>query len=185
MDILRGVHGATNTPKLMRDPVTIERCGKLHPKVRQEAIDAITKAEEGFPPQVRIRVVQGLRTIAEQDALYAQGRNGDKRQKVTNAKGGSSYHNYGLAIDFALLYDKDGDGKFEELSWDTAKDFDRDGIIDWQEVVKVFENLGWQWGGKFRTFKDYPHIEKSFGFKPSELLAKVKSGQVKDGYVII
>lgn len=168
----------------MRDPISLERCAKLHPKVRQEAIDAITKAESNFPPQVRVRVVQALRTIAEQNALYAKGRT-IPGQKVTNAKGGSSYHNYGLAIDFALLYDKNGDGTFEELSWDTARDFDRDGIIDWQEVVKVFESLGWQWGGRFRTFKDLPHIEKSFGFKPSQLLAKVNSGQVVEGYVVV
>lgn len=157
----------------MRDAISLERCNKLHPAVAQEAIDAITAAEAGFPATIRIRVVQGLRTIAEQDALYAQGRNGDTRQKVTNAKGGSSYHNYGLAIDFALLYDKDGDGKFEELSWNAAKDFDKDGTIDWQEVVQQFKNRGWIWGGSFRTFKDLPHVQKTFGYKPSQLLAKV------------
>jgi hypothetical protein len=46
--------------------------------------------------------VQGVRTFAEQDALYAQGRT-RKGLRVTNAKGGQSYHNYGLAADCALL----------------------------------------------------------------------------------
>ena len=165
----------------MRDKITIDRVAKLHPKVRDEAKNAIDAAEAGFPPNMAIRVVQGLRTIAEQNALYAKGRT-TPGPKVTNAKGGSSYHNYGLAIDFAILYDKNGDGTFEELSWDTVKDFDKDGKTDWNEVVMQFEALGWAWGGKFRTFKDYPHCEKSFGFKPSQLLKmKVDS----EGYVII
>jgi len=167
---------------ILRDTVTLERCQKLHPLVRQEVIDTIAAVEKGFPVNMKIRVVQGLRTIAEQNALYAQGRT-QPGQKVTNAKGGSSFHNYGLAIDFAIMYDKDGDGKFEELSWDTAKDFDKDGIIDWQEMVTAFEAAGWQWGGKFRTFKDLPHIEKSFGFKPSQLLARVQAGKSTAGYV--
>lgn len=165
----------------MRDKITIDRVDKLHPKVRDEAKKAIDAAEAGFPANMAIRVVQGLRTIAEQNALYAKGRT-TPGPKVTNAKGGSSYHNYGLAIDFAILYDKNGDGKFEELSWDTVKDFDKDGKTDWGEVVAKFEALGWAWGGKFRTFKDYPHCEKSFGFKPSQLLKMKVDGE---GYVII
>ena len=44
-------------------------------------------------------VVSGLRTAAEQNALYAQGRNGVPGNIVTNAKAGHSMHNYGLAVD--------------------------------------------------------------------------------------
>src|SRR5215471_18388685 len=47
---------------------------------------------------IEILVVQGLRTWAEQDALYAQGRTASG-QIVTNARGGQSYHNFGLAVD--------------------------------------------------------------------------------------
>ena len=165
----------------MRDKVTVDRVAKLHPKVRDEAKKAIDAAEAGFPSNMAIRVVQGLRTIAEQNALYAKGRT-TPGPKVTNAKGGSSYHNYGLATDFAIIYDKDGDAKFEDLSRDTVKDFDKDGKTDWGEVVAQFEALGWAWGGKFRTFKDYPHCEKSFGFKPSQLLKMKVDGE---GYVIL
>ena len=85
----------------MRDTISLERCQKLHPLVSQEAIDCIEAAEATFPGNIKIRVVQGLRTIEEQNALYNQ------RPRVTKAKGGQSYHNYGLAIDFCLLYDKD------------------------------------------------------------------------------
>jgi peptidoglycan LD-endopeptidase CwlK len=166
----------------MRDTLSLNRCLLLHPKIRDEVIELITKVETGFPANIKVRVVQGLRTIAEQTALYAKGRTAPG-PKVTNAMGGSSYHNYGLAIDFALMYDKDGNGEFEELSWNTVKDGDLDGLVDWQEMVKAFEAAGYSWGGKFRTFKDYPHIEKTFGYKPSQLLARVNSGQVTNGYV--
>lgn len=47
---------------------------------------------------IKLRVAQATRTIAQQNALYAQGRTAPGRI-VTNAKGGESYHNYGLAID--------------------------------------------------------------------------------------
>ena len=166
----------------MRDSISFERCQKLHPKIRQEAIDIIEAAEANFPPTVKIRVAQGLRTIEEQNELYAIGRT-KAGKKVTNAKGGSSFHNYGLSIDFCLCYDKDGNGVFDEISWDTAKDFDKDGTIDWQEVVKAFEDKGWEWGGKWRTFKDYPHVQKTFNYTPSQLLSKLNNGEIENGYV--
>jgi peptidoglycan L-alanyl-D-glutamate endopeptidase CwlK len=155
----------------MRDSISLDRCNLLHPKIREEAILAIENAEAKFPANIKIRVVQGLRTIAEQDALFNQ------RPKVTKAKGGQSFHNYGLAIDFALMYDKDNNGTFEELSWDSAKDLDKDGVADWNEVVNQFEILGWDWGGKWRTFKDLPHLQKTFGYTWQKLFAK---HQVKD-----
>lgn len=154
----------------MRDNISIERVKLIHPLLRTEAINAITKAESGFPSNMCVRVVQGFRSFAEQDALFK------KRPKVTNARGGQSYHNYGLALDFAILHDVNGDGKFEELSWDIVKDFDKDGVFDWNEVVVAFEAYGWSWGGKWRTFKDYPHVEKTFGLNYKSLLAKYNSG---------
>lgn len=121
----------------MRDKISFDRAQLLHPAVRQEVIDCIEKAETGL--SCNVRIVQGLRTIEQQDAIYAQGRT-KPGQIVTKAKGGHSYHNYGLAIDFALIYN----GK--ELSWDTAKDGDKDGVKDWMEVIEVFKNKGWKWG---------------------------------------
>lgn len=148
----------------MRDKISIDRVARLHPKIRDEVKDLIEKAEAGFPPNIAIRIVQGLRTFPEQDALYNQ------KPKVTNAKAGQSYHNYGLAIDFALLIDTNNDGKYDVLSWDTLKDNDKDGLPDWKEVVKVFETAGYEWGGAWSSFKDAPHLEKRFGLHWRELL---------------
>lgn len=154
----------------MKDAATLERCQKLHPAIRQEAIDTLEMIETLFPPTVRVRVVQGLRTIEEQNDLYAQGRT-KPGKIITKARGGKSFHNYGLAIDFAILYDKDNNGTFEELSWDIQKDFDIDGKKDWDEVIAAFEAVGWQSGGKWRTFKDYPHLQKTFGYSAAQLFS--------------
>jgi peptidoglycan L-alanyl-D-glutamate endopeptidase CwlK len=154
----------------MRDSISIQRALLLHPKIRAEVMALINQAELKLP-KTAIRIVQGLRTFEEQNALYAKGRT-TPGPRVSNAKGGQSYHNYGLAIDFALLYDKDGNGTYESLSWDTLKDFDLDGESDWHEVVEIFEEAGYTWGGRFTSIKDNPHLEKNFGFNWRKLLEK-------------
>jgi peptidoglycan L-alanyl-D-glutamate endopeptidase CwlK len=120
--------------------------------------------DRGIP----IVITQGLRTIAEQDALYAQGRTA-KGNIVTNAKGGTSYHNYGLAIDFAILLP---DGK--SVSWDTARDGNGDKVSDWLEVAQEAKSLGFSWGGDWTSFKDYSHFEMNFGLSTTQL----RSGRV-------
>ena len=145
----------------------------LHPLIRFEVKQLIEKAETKIP--AAIRIVQGLRTIEEQNELYAKGRT-KPGNRVTNAKGGASFHNYGLAIDFALLYDKDVNGTFESLSWDILKDFDVDGESDWMEVVDIFEDAGYTWGGRFNSIKDNPHLEKHFNHTWKQLLEKYNGG---------
>lgn len=157
----------------MRDKISIDRVAKLHPKIRDEVKSLIEKAEEQLPGNIAIRIVQGLRTFAEQDALYAQGRT-KPGKKVTNAKAGSSFHQYGLSFDFCFILDKDGNGSFETISWDTLKDMDKDRMPDWKEVVKVFEDAGYEWGGRWATIVDAPHIQKTFGYTWKQLLAKYK-----------
>lgn len=160
----------------MRDKYSPERVAQLHPKVRAEAVALIDKIEAGLPKHLAIRIVEHFRSIDYQNELYAKGRT-KPGSIVTNAKGGSSYHNYGLAIDFAILVDKDGNGTYDELSWDIKKDNDKDGVADWLEAVKIFEAAGWEWGGKWSSIKDYPHVQKTFGKSVQQLLALYNSGQ--------
>lgn len=155
----------------MRDKISIHRVALLHPKIRDEVKELIEKAEAGLPAFIAIRIVQGLRTFEEQDALYQQGRT-KPGKKVTNAKAGSSFHQYGLAIDFCFVIDKDGNGSYETISWDTLKDYDKDGMPEWKEVVKVFEDAGYEWGGRWATIVDAPHIQKTFGHTWEELLRR-------------
>lgn len=160
--------------RIMRDKVSIPRVQELHPLIRQEAADIIDFLETFLSDKVAVRVVEGLRSIEGQNKLYEKGRN-LPGPIVTNARGGRSYHNYGLAIDYAILIDKEGDGNFDELSWDIRKDNDRDGIADWLEVARAFEHAGWEWGGKWSSLKDYPHVQKTFGYSWKQLLRKYEN----------
>lgn len=157
------------------DQITLQRIQKAHPLIREELLSLYKECNNKLLGKgVRLRFAYVLRTFKEQDSLYAVGRT-QKGKKVTNAKGGQSIHNYGLAFDIVLLYDLDGNGTFETASWDMIKDGDKDGKADWMEVVDFFKSKGWTWGGDWKSFKDYPHFQKDFGYNWSALLLKVKN----------
>jgi peptidoglycan L-alanyl-D-glutamate endopeptidase CwlK len=141
------------------DIPTQQRIALLHPKLRDEVTTLVNQANALLTTHSHMRIVQGLRTFAEQDALFAQ------RPKVTQARGGQSLHNYGVAIDFALIIDD------KVVSWDLKKDWDGDKIADWMEVVGVFRRAGWEWGGTWK-FTDNPHFQKTFGHTWQQLLVK-------------
>jgi len=149
---------------------SIERLNKLHPKIREKALAAYAEAVRVTPKGVHPFITQTMRTFAESDALYAQGRT-KPGQIVTKAAAGQSYHNYGLALDFVNQID----GKEK---W----------VVDanWMKVVKVFQKHGFKWGGEFKTMPDAPHFEMTLGYNWKELLALHKAGKVdKNGYVLI
>ena len=152
------------------DKATLDRIAKLHPMVREEMSTIINECNKVLTGRSQVRVAQGLRTFAEQDALYNQ------KPKVTNAKGGQSIHNYGFAIDIVLIID----GKI--ASWDIKKDWDADGIADWDECVKIFAKHGWSWGGSWASFKDFPHFDK-IGF--NNWRALINKPKDANGYVIL
>ena len=94
---------------------------------------------------VDVRIISGTRTYAEQDALFRKGRFGNTEKRVTNAKGGQSNHNFGLAWDIGLF--ENGkyittDKKYKDLA---------------PLVLGVLANL--EWGGDWITFKDVPHYQ--------------------------
>lgn len=150
------------------DNVTQKRIQLLHPKLRNEITFLINQANAQLITHSEVRIVEALRTFDEQNALYAQGRT-KPGKKVTQAKGGQSFHNYGVAFDFALLIDD------KEISWDIKKDWDGDKIADWMELVNVFRRAGWEWGGTWK-FQDNPHLQKTFGLGWKDMLQKYNSG---------
>jgi peptidoglycan LD-endopeptidase CwlK len=89
-------------------------------------------------------VTQGLRTYAQQDALYQQGRT-TPGAVVTNAKAGESMHNFGLAVDVAP---SDGAGG---IDWN-GKD------AKWSEILQKAPVVGLAEGAQWRTFPDEPHL---------------------------
>ena len=151
------------------DKVSQDRIDQLHPSIRLDVSNLIEKINtKVLTGRAKVRIAQGLRTFAEQDALYAQGRT-KPGKKVTNAKGGQSIHNYGLAVDIVLILD----GK--TASWDEKSDFDKDQQSDWTEVVTEFKRAGFSWGGDWRTFKDMPHFEKTSGLSLKQIQDKYKN----------
>lgn len=152
------------------DQITQERIKTAHPRIKDELGALYIIANNKLGKYVRLRFSHVYRSPKEQDILFA------KKPKVTNAKGWESIHNYGLAFDIVLLIDKDKNGTFETATWDTLKDFDVDGIDDWMEVVKVFKDAGWEWGGDWKKFPDAPHFQKTFGFNWKVLKQRVDKG---------
>lgn len=160
----------------MIDKVSKERIELLHPYIRQRVTDALSYVNTKVldSKKAYVRIAQGLRTFPEQDGLFAQGRT-KPGKIVTNARGGDSYHNYGLAVDIVLIIN----GK--EASWDIAKDYNGDGIADWMQVVDVFEKKGFYWGGNFKSIKDYPHFEWNISGTIRELKTKYNGKQFIPG----
>ena len=156
----------------MIDQKTLDRIKLMHPNLVDEVTDIYTnQIAPALTGDVFCRFAYTIRTFDEQDALYAQGRtklfdaNGNRFGIVTNAKAGQSIHQYGLALDVVLI-------NGSSASWDTVTDFDGDGLSDWTEIVNIFKNAGWTWGGDFHSIKDTPHFEKAFGYTWEQLLEK-------------
>ncbi|SDL03715.1 peptidoglycan L-alanyl-D-glutamate endopeptidase CwlK [Paenibacillus sp. ov031] len=131
----------------------------LHPVVAESEKLLVRKAARRG---IEIVITHDFRSINEQDALYNQGRS-LSGNIVTNAKGGESYHNYGLAIDFALRT-PEGD-----VVWDMERDDNGNGKPDWLEVVELAKELGFTWGGDWDNFPDYPHLQMDFGLSINDL----------------
>jgi peptidoglycan L-alanyl-D-glutamate endopeptidase CwlK len=158
------------------DQVTLNRINTSHPKLRRELFQIYNEICSVLEPKSGCRFSHVLRTKAEQDELYAQGRT-KPGKIVTWAKGLASYHNYGLAVDIVLLLDINGDG-IKEVSWDTVKDFDGDHVSDWREIVNIFIKYGWTWGGNWNSPKtDNPHFQKTFGKSIKDLQDIIKYDQ--------
>ncbi|MFC4601032.1 M15 family metallopeptidase [Cohnella hongkongensis] len=131
----------------------------LHPVVAEKRDELVAKSRA---IGIDVVITGDYRSSEEQDALYRQGRT-EEGQIVTQVKGGGSYHNYGLAIDFALRI-PGGD-----VIWDLKYDGNGNGQSDWMEVVAIAKELGFSWGGDWESFPDYPHLQMDFGYSIGEL----------------
>lgn len=132
---------------------------ELHPAVRVKADELVAAAAK---KGITIQLIEGFRSVEEQERLYAKGRTASG-QIVTHARGGESYHNYGLAVDFVLK------GKDGSLIWDMAYDMNGNARPDWEEVANMAKELGFEWGGDWERFKDYPHLQMTFGLSINDL----------------
>lgn len=139
----------------------------LHPKFKLSVQTAWAEAQAAMPANVQVILIAGICTFAQSNADYAIGRTvkGEGAtpalpmgQIITKAAAGQSYHNFGLAIDFAMVTD--------------GKD---DYVVgpNWMKVVVIMEKYGMTWGGNFPDgFHDDPHFENRYGYGWRQLLAK-------------
>jgi len=163
----------------MEDQITLERIQLLHPIIRDEVTDAYNEIANALTGECYCRFSYTLRTFAEQDKLYAIGRT-IAGKVVTNARGGFSYHNYGLALDIVLI-----NKNTNQAVWSINSDFDKDRISDWMEIVHILKSYGFEWGGDWK-FKDYPHFQKTLGYSVRQLLALHQQKKVdKNNFVLI
>lgn len=102
-----------------------------------------------------------LRSTQEQSRLYEQGRT-TEGPIVTNAKPGTSKHEFGHAFDVAVA-DKNG-----TPTWPEDNDL-------WNKIGTIGESLGLKWGGRFKT-PDRPHFESKY------TLEQIKSNKTKGTY---
>lgn len=111
----------------------------LHPQVQPYARTLVQRAGDNG---IVIKVLSGTRTYEEQNALYAQGRT-QPGPIVTNARGGFSNHNFGIAFDV---------GVFEGSAY-------RGESPKYKAVGLLGQELGLDWGGNWKTIQDEPHFQ--------------------------
>lgn len=128
------------------------RLDELHPKVKELALKL---KEECKKVGIELCIYCTYRSIAEQNALYAQGRT-KPGEVVTNAKGGQSMHNFRVAFDCGPVINGDVAWKREDL---------------FRKIGAIGKKLGLEWGGDFTKIKngkrvpfpDLPHFQLTQG----------------------
>jgi len=166
----------------------LEQSGIVDPRTRQKLFDPFPKDDFDIRPTstdlsslnpyvaslakkflqltkehgLDVRITTAFRSWDESDRLYAQGRTAPG-PKVSNARGGDSYHNWGLAFD-AAPYENG------QMSTDQQK-FDLMG--------KLGQDVGLKWGGTFKSIKDYPHFQYTFGLNTWDLLNGVRAPEMR------
>lgn len=109
-------------------------------------------------------IISARRTIKEQDALYAESKDGDGiSDNITNARGGYSPHNFGYAVDLCPLLAPD------RPWWQAPEHL-------WLKLEELSKKHGLVWGGNFKKICDKPHIEDP---KWKEAQAAWKRGEIE------
>lgn len=121
------------------DPRSEKNIATLLPEVQPMARALVHKAAANG---IKIKVISGLRSYAEQNALYAQGRS-KPGKKVTNARAGYSNHNFGIAFDIAVF---EGNKYLPDS-------------VKYKAVGVLGMDLGLEWGGSWKTIVDQPHFQ--------------------------
>ena len=138
------------------------RIEDLHPAVAAKAREFLRLCERQWPGnEVDVIITSTMRSMAEQERLYAQGRTAPGKI-VTKAKPGQSMHNYGLAFDVVPL-------RYGKPVWGTTG---ADGEL-WNRIGQIGESVGLEWAGRWQRFREFPHFQWTGGLT----LADLQSGK--------
>ena len=110
---------------------------------------------------IEARIISGTRSYEEQNALFRQGRFGNPGPRVTGARGGQSWHNFGIAWDI---------GVFEGGEYMTTPE-------PYERAAKVGMNEALTWGGDWKSFQDRPHYQLALPLKISEIRSRFEAGE--------
>lgn len=104
-------------------------------------------------------ITHGVRTTKEQQSLYAKGRT-KTGTIVTNCDGLTKKSNHQIK--------KDGFGHAFDIVIIIAGHWDWDiqlykELVSQDKVRKLMEEYNIEWGGDWKSFKDYPHFEYKGG----------------------
>lgn len=146
----------------------------LLPKMQVAARRLMKLAQDRFRPGTGtvVKILSGTRTYAEQDVLFG------KRPKVTNARGGQSNHNFGIAVDVGIFVN----GKY----YTGANHTEDQAYIDLAKLVKselgfvaakLPENKLLDWGGDWKSIVDMPHYELHTGKTVAQCRALLEAGK--------
>jgi peptidoglycan L-alanyl-D-glutamate endopeptidase CwlK len=134
----------------------------LQPEAQKLARLSLTVIRESG---IDARMISGTRTYAEQNKLYAQGRFGNPGPKVTNARGGQSNHNFGIAWDIGI-FGANGNYLPDSPLYKTA------GGRALNANIAALE-----WGGNWTTFVDLPHYQHRTGLPIGQVRQRFEAGQ--------
>jgi len=129
----------------------------LNPDAQKQASVFLAKVRAAG---IDARILGGSRTFEEQDELFAQGRT-KPGPIVTNARGGFSNHNFGIAWDIGVF---------------SGKDFLEDSPL-YDIAGRIEKDIGLEWGGDFRSIVDKPHFQCRTGKTLSQLRELVLAGE--------
>lgn len=145
------------------DPRTERSIQTLHLRAQEAARACLTAIRAAG---INARIISGTRTYAEQNALFRKGRFGNPPPKVTNARGGQSNHNFGIAWDIGI-FTQNGAYLGESPHYNQAG-----------PAALAAGIIGLEWGGNWTDFVDRPHYQLATpGLSLSQVRQRFESGQ--------
>ncbi len=111
-----------------------------------------------------VRIISGTRTYEEQNMLYRKGRFGNPGPIVSNARGGQSNHNFGVAWDIGVFTSSGG--------------YVGDGP-QYTQAGNIAKSSTVEWGGEWKKFLDMPHYQLRMSIPVSELRERFENGTLR------